>query len=221
MFKNIPGILVFVFVLLSSYSGAQLEFPEDKVSWKFTVEQKGDEATVIGTITMDQHWHIYAAHLPQGSFLIPTNVKLEASSNFKKVGKLEEPKPVFEHDELTDEDLYYHSNTIKLKQKIKVLSEEDFTIKGVFSFQTCDDSHCLPPYEAEFSVKLKGVEKGNSEEEQESGDAFSFVEEKGDEAKDDEGNSYVKVEGEWYKVPEGNSTGFYKKYIKLGGKHEE
>lgn len=164
MMKNFSRYMLgLMLILLSvSNSNAQLEFPEDKVKWKFTVEQNGDEATVIGTITMVEHWHIYAANLPEGNMAIPTMIKLKSSDKFKTVGKIIEPKPIFVHDELADEDLYYHGHTVKLKQKIKVLSTEDFTIQGVFSFQTCDDSHCLPPYDAEFSVKVKGVQSSTS-----------------------------------------------------------
>lgn len=152
-------ILLLTVSVFMNRANAQLEFPEDKVSWSFSVEQIGDEATVIGKITMVKHWHIYAAYLPKGSFLIPTEVNLTPSSNFQLVGKLIEPKPILEHDDITDEDLYYHSNTVYLKQKIKITSEKDFTLKGKFSFQTCDDTHCLPPHEAEFTVKVKGVKK--------------------------------------------------------------
>lgn len=150
-------VIVACLSLFTLNAAAQLEFPEDKVSWKFTVEQKGDEAFVVGTISMVQHWHVYAAHLPEGTFLIPTSVSLKPSADFKLLGKVIEPKPTYEKDEITGDDLYYHSNTVKLKQKIKVLSEKDFTIKGVFTFQTCDATHCLPPYDAEFTVKVKGL----------------------------------------------------------------
>lgn len=150
-------VLFLTAAIFSKSASAQLEFPEDKVSWSFTVEQNGDEATVIGKIKMVEHWHIYAAYLPKGSYLIPTKVDLTPSSNFQLVGKLIEPKPIFEHDDITDEDLMYHSNTVFLKQKIKITSEKDFTLKGKFSFQTCDDTHCLPPHEVDFSVKVKGV----------------------------------------------------------------
>lgn len=158
-------VLLLTVSVFSKNTTAQLEFPEDKVSWSFSVEQNGDEATVIGKITMVKHWHIYAAYLPKGSYLIPTNVELTPSSNFQLVGKLIEPKPILEHDEITNEDLLYHSNTIYLKQKIKITSEKDFTLKGKFSFQTCDDSHCLPPHETDFTVKVKGVETEISGEE--------------------------------------------------------
>lgn len=196
---------------------AQLEFPEDKVSWNFTVVQDGENATIIGTITMVEHWHIYAAKLPADSYLIASDVVLKKSTNYKTLGGVIEPKPHFEHDDLADEDLFYHSNTIKLKRKIKVLSEKDFTLKGVFSFQTCDDTHCLPPHEADFEVKIKGVAKEVDVE----GSANDFSLVSGDETTDKNGNSFVKVNNEWFQVPAGNSSEFYKKYLSLGGKHEE
>ncbi len=218
---SILSLLLVAFFSLSVFvSNAQLEFPEDKVSWKFSVEQNGDEATIIGTITMVPHWHIYAVHVPEGSFVIPTDMKLNSSTSFKLLGKITEPKPIHEHDEATDEDLYYHSNTITIRQKIKILSDKDFTIKGVFSFQTCDDSHCLPPHDAEFSVKVKGVKQDELSSNDDQPEA-QFAERNGDEARDKEGNRFVKVNNQWYKVPEGNSNGFYKKYLILGGKHEE
>ena len=215
--KYVSALLLILGPVLVSFG--QLEFPEDKVHWKFSVEQNGDEATIIGTITMEEHWHIYAANLPQGSFLIPSSIALEPSSRFKLVGKTTEPKPIFEHDEMTDEDLYYHSNTVKLKQKIKVTSEKDFKISGTFTFQTCDDTHCLPPYDAEFTVNVKGVEEEEVFLDENIEDTFVSV--NGDEAKDENGNSFVKVNDTWYKVPEGNSNGFFKKYLTLTSKNEK
>ena len=58
------GAIICVAILSISNSFGQMEFPEDKVNWKFTIEQEGDEAYIIGTITMVEHWHIYAANLP-------------------------------------------------------------------------------------------------------------------------------------------------------------
>lgn len=135
---------------------AQIEFPEDKVSWEFSLEQNGCDAIIVGKITCVEHWHIYAANLPEGSFLLATEIEPEKSSNYDIIGKVIEPKPEFYHDEAADEDIYQHSHTVTLKRKIKVLSKKDFTLKGRFSFQTCDETHCLPPYDAEFTLKVKG-----------------------------------------------------------------
>lgn len=219
--------LIFILVAFFTFqSNAQLEFPEDKVSWKFSVEQDGDVAYIVGTITMVEHWHIYAANLPDGAFALPTELKLTPSTKYKNVGKVIEPTPIHEFDELADEHLYYHSGTVKLKRKIKVTSEEDFTVKGVFFFQTCDDNHCLPPHEAEFEVKVKGVKKEveetsntDNQVKAENGEVLFSIEDGF--AKDENDNDYVEFNGKWFIVPEGNSAAFYKKYLMLGGKHEE
>lgn len=214
--KNWMVLSVLLFLTSWNSLRAQIEYPEDKVKWKFTVEQEGDQAVIIGTITMVEHWHIYAANLPEGAFAIPTKIDLKKSNDFKVIGGVIEPKPIFVHDDLADEDLYYHSHTVKMKRKIQVLTDKDFTLTGSFSFQTCDDNHCLPPHSADFTVKIKGVSlevvQANIEE--------NFVKKTEDEATDKDGVNYVKVKGEWHAVPKGNSTAFYKKYLELGGKYE-
>ena len=179
LFKITP-LFFFFFLTISVHS--QIELPEDKVSWKFSLKQDGDEATIVAKITMVKHWHVYAANLPAGSFTIPTTIEAEKSKNYKIIGKVIEPTPIFKHDEEADEDLYYHSNSITMKRKLKVLSEEDFTLKGKFGFQTCDDSHCLPPFETDFELKVKGLKKEknsneNSEEKETSNDKTSISEE--------------------------------------------
>lgn len=155
-----PLVLLVAFV---SSANAQLEFPEDKVSWKFTIEQNGCEAIIIGKITCVEHWHVYAANLPEGSFLLATEIEPEKSSNYKVVSKVIEPKPEFYHDEAADEDIYQHSGTVTLKRKIKITSKEDFTLKGRFSFQTCDETHCLQPFDTDFTLKVKGCGEDKEE----------------------------------------------------------
>ncbi|MDF1672676.1 MAG: cytochrome c biogenesis protein CcdA, partial [Vicingaceae bacterium] len=164
--KNILKHIIMPLVLLVAFvssANAQLEFPEDKVSWKFTIEQNGCEATIVGKITCVEHWHVYAANLPEGSFLLATEIEPEKSSNYKVVSKVIEPKPEFYHDEAADEDIYQHSGTVTMKRKIKITSKKDFTLKGRFSFQTCDETHCLQPFDTEFTLKVKGC--GDDKEE--------------------------------------------------------
>jgi thiol:disulfide interchange protein DsbD len=156
LFKKLFLLPFVALFLLSVNVNAQVEFPEDKVSWEFSIEQDGCNAIIIGKITCIEHWHVYAANLPEGSFLLPTEIEPDKSSNYKVIGKVIEPKPEFYHDEAADEDIYQHSHTFKLKRKIKVLSEKDFTLKGRFSFQTCDETHCLPPFDTDFTLKVKG-----------------------------------------------------------------
>ena len=149
-------IVPFLLAIFSFYGTAQIELPEDKASWKFTLEQNGCEATVVAKIKVVEHWHIGAVHMPQGSFGFPTSIKLKKSPHFKLIGDVIEPKPILKYDELADEQLAYHEGTLILKQKIKIVTNKDFELAGEFSFQPCDDVKCLRDYATPFKLKVKG-----------------------------------------------------------------
>ncbi|MBI1837449.1 MAG: thioredoxin family protein [Flavobacteriia bacterium] len=154
-------LLFFVFVSAKSVSG-QIEYPEDKVKWKFSVEQKGEDAFIIAEVKMETHWHINSIVLPKGTFGYATKFNLTPAKTFKLVGSPLEPKPILKHDDEADEDLSMHEGKVIFKQKIKVISDKDFIIKGSFSFQTCDETHCLAPYDGSFKVAVKGLNAGVS-----------------------------------------------------------
>lgn len=210
-----------VSVLSIFHSSGQIELPEDKVKWKFSVEQDGCEAFVVAKITVIEHWHINATKLPEGSFGFATAFNVKKSPDFQTVGGVIEPKPINVYDELADEHLSYHEGTFTLKRKIKILSDKDFEISGNFHFQTCNDVKCLPDHNVEFKLKVKGCSEAKTTQEDVTIDETKLIDIKNDEAKDKEGNSFVKVNNKWHKVPEGNSTAFYKKYLLIIEKDEE
>ncbi|MDX1651711.1 MAG: cytochrome c biogenesis protein CcdA [Brumimicrobium sp.] len=135
------------------------EMPEDKVSWDFSVQQNGCEATLIGKLKIDDHWHINATSLPENNFGIPTTMDFKKSKNYELVGGIIEPKPIKKFDAKSKENLVYHEGQIVLKQKFKVLSEKDFELKFEFGFQPCDSVKCLFPYVEEITVKVKGCKE--------------------------------------------------------------
>ncbi len=153
--KSISLLLMIVF---SFYSFSQAEYPEDKVEWSFKVKQTGCDAEIIGEFKVDEHWHINALNLPADNFGIPTTFKIHESTNYKKVGKVIEPKPIEKFDKVSKESLRYHEGTFTLKQKIKITSDKDFDLKLDFGFQPCDSVKCLFPFEEVFTVKVKGCE---------------------------------------------------------------
>lgn len=148
---------VFTFLFISN-SFSQIELPEDKVSWDFSIsqtakEKENCEATIIGKIRTVKHWHINAIKIPEGSFGFPTTLKFKKNKNYTLVGGVIEPKPIEKYDKIADENLAYHEGTVIFKQKIKINSDSDFIIEGEFEFQTCDDVKCLPNYLAELKIK--------------------------------------------------------------------
>jgi thiol:disulfide interchange protein len=155
-------LLILLFLPIGNFSFSQMEFPEDKVSAKFSVEQNGSEATIVAKIVVVNKWHINAVSLPKGSFLFPTSLTISKGKDFKLVGGVIEPKPHYMRDEMADEDLFYHEGTFSIKQKIKITGEKDFVLSGEFIFQTCNDVKCLPDYTMPFNVKIKGIVKGEN-----------------------------------------------------------
>jgi thiol:disulfide interchange protein len=147
-------------VLLFTKINAQIELAEDKVSWDFSItqtakEKENCEATIIGKVKTVKDWHINAIKLPEGSFGLPTSIKFTKNKNYSLVGGIIEPKPTEKYDKYADENLAYHEGTFLFKQKIKILSDKDFEIKGEFTFQTCNEVKCLPDYTAELNIKVK------------------------------------------------------------------
>jgi hypothetical protein len=140
------------------------EFPEDKAKWKFSVDQNGCDATIIATVTIDPDWHINSIFLPNGTFGFPTKFQLNESEKYAKVGAVEEPNPIRRYDSESDEDLSLHEGRVVFKQKIRIQTEKDFQLTGQYSFQPCDESHCLIPFEGTFSVKLKGCNQMKEKE---------------------------------------------------------
>lgn len=149
------SLLLIAFSSFQSFS--QVEFPEDKVKWKFSVEQNDKcEATIIAEVNIVPDWEINALFLPKGSFGIATTFNVVPGKEFKLVGKQTEPKPILHHDEEADEDLAYHIGKVKFKQKIGVLSDKDFKIKIKYGYQTCKiNSYCLPPFESTETIVVK------------------------------------------------------------------
>ena len=149
---------VLTFFIFISVSFSQIL---DPVSWSFSVEQNGNEATLISKATLDKGWHIYSQNL-EGEFgPVPTEFTYEKAENYSLEGKtIETKKPTVQFDKNFDMNVAYFSDEIIFKQKIKVNSATDFVLKGSVGYMVCDDEKCLPPTDEIFEFKLKGVKGG-------------------------------------------------------------
>lgn len=160
---HLKKLFVFIFGLLFLFSqktlvAQEMEFPEDKVQFVVRAKQKGCEVTINVAIEIDENWHINAANLPSESFSIPTDIYIDTSSNYILDSKIIEPEFHHVYDEIAKENLYLHSGKLTISRKLYVNTQDNFTIKGFFTFQTCDDKHCLPPYDGPFELNIKGCE---------------------------------------------------------------
>lgn len=148
--------LLAIFSITSGSLLSQIELPEDKVKSAIRLIQNDCNLEVVVDVDIVEGWHINSHVLPEGSFSIPTNITIEKSSNYNFRGGIIEPEPILEFDEMADEMMSYHHHKFTLKKKITSKARKDYVLKGVFSFQTCNEVKCLPEYEQPFELKVKG-----------------------------------------------------------------
>lgn len=133
------------------------ENPRDKVKYRLSLEQKGCEAYVIANIEIIEGWHINGANLPMDCYSLPTEITFTQDTLlFTDSDSIIEPEYEEIYDKVAKEMLYLHDSTITMKKKITLLTDSSFILNGTFTFQTCDDVHCLPPFSDEFTLKISG-----------------------------------------------------------------
>ena len=150
---NKKVFLVFtVFVIFSGITFSQILNP---VKWDFYIEKLGkDEFELVFEANIDETWHLYAQDIEEGG-PIPTSFNFEESGKFELINEVRELSEGDEvHDASFDMDLKLFSDNAIFKQKIKVLTQDAFKIKGFVEFMCCDDERCLPPEEVDFSFTV-------------------------------------------------------------------
>jgi thiol:disulfide interchange protein DsbD len=132
------------------------------VKWTYTVVQTNPStAELVFTAKIDKGWHLYSQYMDEGGPIV-TSFVFTAGKTYKLDGKTIEPKPKAEYDEMFKMTVKYFANQAVFKQKIKVLSNKDFSIKGSFEYMVCNDGSCIPFSDNTFEFKVKGNPGGEN-----------------------------------------------------------
>ena len=154
--KKLIGLFLFVnFLFLSNILNAQIVQP---VKWKFyTKNVSADEVKLVAKATIDKTWHLYGQYSePAGG--IPAEFNFENNTSYKKIGKITEwPEPHKEYDDIMLANVQFFEKEVYFTQKIKVLSDKDFTINGTFEGQACTEEGMCVPLNETFEFKVPGL----------------------------------------------------------------
>jgi thiol:disulfide interchange protein len=148
--------LFLVSLLLWSYifASGQLLSP---VKW--SIDQKASGVSGIELIfkaSIQPGWHLYSTNLPEGGPVKTTFSFTPDSSDYIVIGEISSnTTPTREHDKIFNMDLEFFSGEAIFVQKIKVLSNRSFDIKGTIEYQSCDNETCTLD-EHDFSFKIVG-----------------------------------------------------------------
>lgn len=135
----------------------------DPVKWTYKVnETSATEAELVFTAKLDDGWHLYSQYTsPDGPLAI--EFTFADSPEYQRIGKVTEPKPHEEMDEIFGCIVKSFSGTVVFRQKVKRLSDKDFTVNGTVAYQLCNDGSCIAPEDHDFSFKVPGA-KAEAEE---------------------------------------------------------
>ncbi len=146
---------IFILCLLATLGVSAQQLDPAKRS--FSVKEiSATEAELIITVKLDKGWHMYSQHTDANGPL-PTVIEFTPGSDYQLVGKVAEPKPHEEMDEMFGCVVKSFEGTVVFRQKIKRLSDKDFTVKGMLSYQLCNDGSCIAPEDHDMVFKVKGA----------------------------------------------------------------
>jgi thiol:disulfide interchange protein len=154
---NIFLFLIFVLAIFQGTSAQVL----DPVDWKFEYKRISDkEIDLLFRAEIENKWHLYSQDIDEGG-PIPTSFTFNPSEKYQLSGKtVEISKPEVIHDPSFGMDLKMFSHEAVFKQKILLLTDQDFMLEGNIEYMSCDDKRCLPPDDEKFSFDLKIMSAG-------------------------------------------------------------
>ena len=139
-------------VLLSS-----LWAQETPVTWNFkTVKVNDSVAELQFQAAIQENWHLYSQSHNNGMEM-PIEFSFTADKSYKRIGKVTEPKPILHYDPMFNDTSKYFVKSVTFKQKVKVLQNEPFAIKGRISGQACIDGRCVA-LDKKFSFDIQGFD---------------------------------------------------------------
>lgn len=148
--KKVLLNLCFMLFVLSGIFGQ-----ENPVSWNFkTVKVNDSIAELQFQASIKENWHLYAQSHNNGMEM-PLEFTFTDSKSYKRIGKVNEPKPIVHHDPVFDDTSRYFVKSVTFKQKIQVRQNEDFVIKGKLAGQCCIEGRCVA-IDQKFNFDVKG-----------------------------------------------------------------
>jgi thiol:disulfide interchange protein DsbD len=158
---------IFLLLLVLAFQLSSVFGQKQYVSWTFSQKKiSADEIELSFKAKIEPTWHLYSQiETPDGP--LPTYFEFEKSKDFKLIGKVIEPKPI-EHAEPVFDNLVvrFFENTAVFKQKIKVLTNKPFTVKGFIDGMACNESQCQkfsPPVDFSFKLEVPELIAGVTE----------------------------------------------------------
>ena len=126
------------------------------ITWNFSANSLGNnEFDVILNGAIEEGWHTYSTTLPMSDEgPLGSWITFEESDNYELIDGIIEENAHSYFDETWEMDIVDFAEEAIFKQKVKILADDEFTLKGNINFMVCKDGACLPPEDAPFEIKI-------------------------------------------------------------------
>ena len=151
--KNIRIILATcLLACLTFFTFAQSVTP---VKWAYkTVKVNDSVAELQFTANIEPNWHLYAQKPGKGQIELPLVFNFTKSPKYERMGKVVEPTPQSDYDDIMDAHSNFYTKQVTFKQKVKVKDDQPFTVQGKLEGQACIEGRCTP-IEEKFTFNIK------------------------------------------------------------------
>ena len=124
------------------------------VKWSFNMKDAGNgEFDIVMTGTIEDGYYTYSQFLESEDGPVATTVNFEEGPHFKLVGKAKESGEIIKvFDKVFGMNLTKFKHKAVFTQRVKVIDATK-PINGYVNYMVCNDEMCLPPSDAEFSLK--------------------------------------------------------------------
>jgi thiol:disulfide interchange protein len=147
-------ILLSGILILSAYSlFAQLV---DPVKWEYKSQKLEDgTAEITFEANIEMNWHLYSQYFDEGG-PVRTTFYFDESDKYELIGTpTESPEPEEVMDAVFNIKVKYFSYKATFIQKVKLLTDEAFTLTGAIEYQVCQEDKCVY-FNPEFKINVKG-----------------------------------------------------------------
>ena len=167
MKNTISRLILFVALMMGI---ATLFAQQSPVKWDFKSVKVNDSVAELQIhATIQPEWHLYAQKKGEGQIEMPLVFNFTASPQYERLGKVVEPTPQSDYDDILDAHSNFYTKQVTFKQRVKVKDSKPFTIKGKLEGQACIEGRCTP-VEQKFSFDIKGFDNVKATAEPEVGE---------------------------------------------------
>ncbi len=155
MKNTISRLFLFVALMMGIVT---LFAQQSPVKWDFKSVKVNDSVAELQIhATIQPEWHLYAQKKGEGQIEMPLVFNFTASPQYERLGKVSEPTPQSDYDDILDAHSNFYTKQVTFKQRVKVKDSKPFTIKGKLEGQACIEGRCTP-VEQKFSFDIKGFD---------------------------------------------------------------